>query len=221
MLSKLFNKMNDKDRIVQMLKAGSSITATWDAGGDQTLCEVLINGKHRKESELLADKIIDALSLPNASEYYHKGAGTILLNEREEVVLQYSSREHTYGEDVVETVALPLADPAGLRSLLHKCEIEFSGRWETDSEMEVDVLLETVFGDPVQVEETQWQFYKEALAALIRQKRSDPDPSAAPDEELARVWLSGKLTADSLLYLRVEKMYDKAQYHRNARVVLL
>ncbi len=64
-----------------LLNEGNEIRAEWDAGGDDTCCDVFISGessyqhKNYDVCEVVRIRIIDLLNLPNVGEKYHKGRG--------------------------------------------------------------------------------------------------------------------------------------------------
>jgi hypothetical protein len=53
--------MKHSTEIAKLLRAGKVIRATWDAGGDQTLCDVLIDGESVDKWDVLAERIIEKL----------------------------------------------------------------------------------------------------------------------------------------------------------------
>lgn len=213
--------MKHSTEIAKLLSAGKVIRATWDAGGDQTLCSVLIDGEYADQWDVLAESIVEKLSLPNASENYHKGEGEIQLNDEGEIVLHFDSREHTYGKEETETVALLVEDPENLRSYLHKCEIELNGRWELDGKVEGYLFIETLYGDEVKIDDSRTGFYTQIVESLLQKIIQESIPMNDAEQELSMIWLQGKLTKEPIVYFQVNKSYDQVLYHTKEQVVLL
>ena len=97
--------MNTNTIIKEAVRAfkvqGYPILANWDAGGDQTPCNVQINGKYDVTykdiniCEELRSAIIYELSLPNSGETYHTGSGEIDINLLDEVVIKFTAVRYT------------------------------------------------------------------------------------------------------------------------------
>lgn len=79
--SKMKPMVNTLEIVSAWLKQGKVIKADWDAGGDQTCCNISIDGEYTYQFEqinfcdLIGEWIVDRLNLPNIGEKYHKGAG--------------------------------------------------------------------------------------------------------------------------------------------------
>lgn len=66
------------------------ILVDWDAGGDETICNILIGGEYNyieKLDRTLSELVIDKLFLPKDGDYYNKGQGRIDIGENGELVL--------------------------------------------------------------------------------------------------------------------------------------
>ncbi|MCR9143699.1 MAG: hypothetical protein NXI24_15735 [bacterium] len=84
------------------LRDGHEIFAEWDAGGDETLVNVRIEGSYEVESDFrqaLRYKIKDVLNLPNAGERYHEGRGRVLLEDDVRLVLRFDAEDSYANED--------------------------------------------------------------------------------------------------------------------------
>ena len=89
-------------RVVAWLGEGKTLTAKWDAGGDETLVSLYVDGKQLSfNSEhffAICDVIADQLELPNAGEWFVKGGGTIR-REANQIVIDHESTGFGYGWD--------------------------------------------------------------------------------------------------------------------------
>lgn len=215
-----------KEIIVALLKEGKDIKAKWDAGGDQTCCDVSIDGdngfKYEKVdlSDFLRERIIDVLNLPNASENYHKGEGNIFLNERGEVAMCFNSREHTYGDDFEEFIQWDMGDMAELKKSLHKVEVYFTGRIDWDDERWINSGINTIYGEPVILDDQQKQLCENRLNDLLDKYEAQLG-SVENGQELSGVHVNGVLGQDSMTSFRVDKTFEKTTYHKDEFVVLI
>ena len=89
-------------KVKAWLNDGKALTASWDAGGDEMLVDVLLDGTRLDWDDLLAvgEAIGWALNLPSAGEYFVKGAGTIFLEDGV-VMIEHSSEESGWGWDPI------------------------------------------------------------------------------------------------------------------------
>ncbi len=220
-------KGTNKEIIAAILKDGKEIKATWDAGGDSTCCNVSIDGdydfryKKMNLSDFLREKIIDVLKLPNASENYHKGEGIIFLDEKGDVAMRFSSREHTYGDDFEEFIQWDMGDMPELKKNLHKAEVFFSGRVDLEDERWLNSGVNTIYGEPVILSEQQKQLCENKLNELLNKYEAQLG-SVKDGQELSGVHVNGVLGLDSMTSFRIDKSFDAIIcYHKDEFVVLM
>ncbi|WP_314004487.1 hypothetical protein [Xanthocytophaga flava] len=133
-----------KEAIVEQLSAGKPIPVDWNAGGDETICNVQIGEAYDYKKDgvnigwELGDLIAQVLELPNAGEYFNNGKGHIEVDQKGQVVLHYSARAYYYdyeesdwvdgepAENVSSTEWIPVDDPFHLNQYLHRVNINFS-----------------------------------------------------------------------------------------------
>ncbi len=131
-----------KQAIRQTIDEGKKITANWDAGHDQTICNVYVDEVYNdfgiKDIDVgnaLRYAIIDTLSLPNASEDQHVGKGNITIDAANKVTLTY---DNTYcspysanpkAEEIKEEPALevmiPYEDRFGFTKFIPRISVTF------------------------------------------------------------------------------------------------
>jgi hypothetical protein len=123
-----------KSSVVQLRNNNIPILAEWNAGGDETCCNVSVNGEFGYETHFikvswkLGDLIAEKLQLPNAGEYYNNGGGVIDVNSSGQIVLTYSARAHYYdyedeNNSTIEWVSVE--DRYGLNQHLHRISVQF------------------------------------------------------------------------------------------------
>jgi hypothetical protein len=107
---KIFSFLKDyeKDYLKKVLseiqRQGKNVTADWDAGDDQKICnvridDILMNKKLEHFCDALRELVEEALRLPHNSEDNHKGNGIIQLNEKQEIILTYDNTYQTWSEE--------------------------------------------------------------------------------------------------------------------------
>lgn len=86
--------MDEWKKVFGWLRGGKSIRAEWDAGGDETIVSISVDGTklswNDPSSLWLSDLIADELELPNAGEWFVQGGGTVRLNG-EKLEIEHSS----------------------------------------------------------------------------------------------------------------------------------
>lgn len=129
----------------ELLQEGKTISVDWDGGGDQCICNVLIDGSpdYQDDGEefswQLANYIAEHLQLPDVGEYFGKGEGTLQLNDKEEITITFSGSEYFYeyedelstlpAEQVIppETATLAIEDTFNLSQYANRINFEFWG----------------------------------------------------------------------------------------------
>ncbi|MDJ1498223.1 hypothetical protein QNI19_35095 [Cytophagaceae bacterium DM2B3-1] len=113
------------------------ILVEWDAGGDSRCLKIKVGDEYddRFFGELCSE-IVEKLQLPHTGEYYNKGYGEVDVNEKDQIILKYSTRAYyeDYGsepdllsqdyEPIIEWVELE--DVFGLTQYLHRITISCS-----------------------------------------------------------------------------------------------
>ncbi|WP_028981442.1 hypothetical protein [Sporocytophaga myxococcoides] len=217
---------NEREVLSTLLSDGKEIRATWDAGGDQTCCNVSIDGdyefkyKNWNLSDYLRERIIDVLNLPNASENYHKGEGVISLTEKGEIGMRFTSREHTYGDNIEEFIQWDMGDMPELKKNLHKVEVFFSGRVDWGDDRWMNSGVNTIYGEPIILNDQQKQVCEKKLNELLNKYEAQLG-SVEDGQELSGVHVDGILGPDPLTSFRVDKSFEKTIYHKDEFVVLI
>ncbi|MDJ1470392.1 hypothetical protein [Xanthocytophaga flava] len=133
-----------KTEVIRLLSSGEPIPVDWNAGGDETLCNVKVGDSYNYKKDgvnigwELGDLIAQILELPNAGEYFNNGHGRIEIDQNGQIVLHYSARAYYYdyeesdwvdgepAENVSSTEWIPVDDPFHLNQYLHRVNINFS-----------------------------------------------------------------------------------------------
>ncbi|WP_028981441.1 hypothetical protein [Sporocytophaga myxococcoides] len=209
-----------------LLSEGKEIKAEWNAGGDDTCCDVFINGepsyKHQDFDicEVVRLRIIDLLNLPNAGEEYHMGKGTICLNEKEEVGMRFTSREHAFGHHINEFTQWNMEETPELKNNLHKVEVSFSGSVDLESERIAETKIETIYGEPILLNAEQLEPIKNRLNDLLDKYESQLG-AKVDGQELSNIYVKGTLGAEPLTSFQIEKYYDKSFHHKDEFISLM
>ncbi|MGD1841074.1 MAG: hypothetical protein ACFB0B_09280 [Thermonemataceae bacterium] len=240
-----------KQAIRQTIDEGKVIVASWDAGGDQTLCNIRVDNvyndfyvKDLDIGQALKDVIIDTLSLPNASEDQHVGDGQVGIDTKGAVTLTYNNAYYTpYSTDVdidmedynAEEISIPYEDIHGFTQFIPRIRLSFSASYSVSHiiyaprPVSIRTNLRIIEGDQV-------AFDEEALTHLknwIREKTqiyfedlkgipTDVTPFEKGNKQVLNfIDIHGVLTLESQLRFSVGKHYDFVTYTKNRTVVII
>ncbi|MEM9980965.1 MAG: hypothetical protein AAF734_00620 [Bacteroidota bacterium] len=240
-----------KQAIRQMIAEEKVIVASWDAGGDQTLCNIRVDNiyndfyaKDLDVGQALNSAIIDTLSLPNASDDQHVGSGQIGLDPKGAVTLTYNNAYYTpystatqvHLEDYhAEEISISYEDVHGFTHFMPRLRLTFSVSYSVSniiyapSPASIHISIRIMEGDQV-------AFDDKALAHLkdwIREKThvyfedlkgipTDVTPFEGGNRQaLNSIYIHGVLTPESQLHFSVGKHYDFVTYTKNKTVVII
>jgi|GEM_PF-2223670 len=227
-----------KQEVIRLKMAGESIVAEWNAGGDDTCCNVKIKDIYNYTKDgvnICWDLIAETLELPNAGEYYNKGHGEIDVNQEGQVVLRYSTRAYYYdGSDEEEENTdcsewIAVEDLFGLSQYLHRVKISFS-LWMTVEESgnigyetyNQIIHLSIMEGDEIILPKEAESYYLN----VIKNHLQKFEPEFAPKEEqvgsktLQSMYISGTLEP-SEIRLQLHKSYEVIDFIAENEFVVL
>ena len=235
-----------KKEIKRFQSEGKKILATWDAGNDSTLCNVVIedfnftNTSNSKLIDYLRYQIIDVLQLPNASEDQHVGNGSIQLNENQEVILIYDNiHKNPYHidanadapkEDEAITLTFQYEDIYGIAKYLTRIAVTFYAYSESKPTIQIRILEgdEILFDDDNDLEDfenhlsTVIQDITKPHFQILHQIPENIEAySNGTKQELSDIHIEGELIRPSTLRLVIHKCYEYITYTKNKTVMLI
>lgn len=245
--------MNYKEEIKNLLEKEGKVLVGWNAGGDQTpvYFYTIENGEKKyKDNEIYRElrwQIIEELSLPNASERYHKGQGKICLNEKRKVVLEFTSKEYEIDDstdydwdewsneltvwseetsfreeslDKQQTKVLDriyLEDKFDITSHLNRLEIKLLGEFNAELTSHTWVNITIIHGDKFELENQINVFYRGKI-----QKVLDTLMQKYLDKDFIGIYIEGILQSDhSVQFKLVENAYTILNIYNNKQIVLI
>lgn len=221
------------------------IFADWDAGGDQTPCNIRIfkNGQEQKYDtysdfhEDLRWQIIMTLDLPNAGETYHKGKGEIKLGENDAIIIAFSAKasqafyesEEAYEKAIKEIVfprgiEVQYEDPFRFKPYLHRIQIEVTGDASEDGYINVYPRLRVIHGDEIPFTDAAKKYYQKKLEKVLQGlvshiKTHNQD---AKDFWICNAHLSGILNPDLVVRFQTDfGLQEITEIFENESVVLI
>lgn len=170
-------KLKDQKILTEAVKnklaQGYKIYAHWDAGGDETPCNVQCINSQEKQWKYeyegidimneLRILIIDKLDLPNAGEIYNKGFGYVTINDKNQLIISYTAKnyftENWEYKDISQKI-VDLPDEYNLAMYLHRARIHFEAN--LDEEMNFDFLMRVriLEGDELPISQNCHDWYQ-------------------------------------------------------------
>lgn len=192
-----------KEALDTFQKQGLAITAEWDAGGDECICQIKIGEdedvvyQDLAVCDYLAALVIRHLQLPGAGEAYHQGNGVIELNEEESIVIlfnaEYSYDHEDYYYDKKAGEYLPvknalapiqrheyIEDPCHLRSLLHRAAIHLLGRINRNQQIYASLEIEIQQGDEIRLSPEEQKPYLEWIEKILLESLIEMEKEEIP-----------------------------------------
>lgn len=226
---------------VKYLKANAhTIKASWNAGGDETLCQVYLeeNGQEIEHDFLwqdlqidweLTDLIVAALDLPNAGEMYNYGNGEITLTSQGDVIITFDAKEYVYaaydhGQPEAKITAL-LADPFALKQYTHRANIQLSTEMDEEAHIQTRIEIEVIEGDEILLAPEVIQSIEIQLQQLIKQYAQEGLPivgvSHPPNIQTCGITMSGQFSADASIEFTLLREYEYLKISNQKKQVLL
>lgn len=216
-----------KEALEKIYQQGHQVKVTWDAGGDQTLCNVFIelpDGTQKmfpdtsepKVSYLLVYEITDQLNLPNAGEFYHQGKGEIRINTTDDIELHFTSKAYDGDTHEVESSTQYLNLPTWASQVtpyLHRANFTVSGDMYEDGETSIYINLEFIEGDEIPLPALAKENYEKAVSQLFVPYKKMLMQGAG--KQLGSVFIWGSMQADGQVKLAVEKYYNEVELYQN------
>lgn len=222
------NNEEIKKQVGKILAAGKQIRYEWDAGGDQTICNLVEeDDKHVDENlrGILYRHLVDELQLPNAGEHYHKGSGEIFMTAENAVAVRFSGFENNYYIDKSIPTACDyfdcrIEDRGNLRRYLHRATVmvHLVCDWKTGWELEVHADIEE--GDSPAISKEAEEYYTAILRPYL-------EPYAARFGMREDGYLGGtvriyfKVTDSDEVGLELDPEYQMVEEHENKEVILI
>lgn len=229
-----------KELLKELQSEGKEILTKWDAGGDETLVYLRLEGQNEVNekleeiSEALEDIIIDTLELPNAGEYFHNGDGKISLNDQGEIVLNYTSKELCYEnytwedgklveeDNQIESHHLPamqLDDPFDMAAELHRLEFMLEGEMDPEFNIQTSMNINTIQGDEFILSEEMKSFYQSQIQAVLEEQI----PGLKSEEKkITSLQIEGQLQPNHSVQFRITKnAIAILSIHNDKRILLI
>jgi len=209
--------VNEKDKLL----------VRWDCGGDQSPCWFESHQDKREGNEEFDDmghrliyRMMDVLELPNAGERYHKGSGGIRLNEKNQIVLLFDAKEHTY-DYKKDGKLIELEDPANLRSLLHRTNIFIRTELNKEKKTQACIDINIIEGDEITIEEEKKKYYINFINDLAKKQAEIQDKNKKENEEWESIYIDANLTEEKETYFDIEVEVNFNTYFNQEEVVLI
>lgn len=229
-----------KDAVTHLKRQGKTVKASWNAGGDETLCQVYIeeNGQEVEHDFMwqdlqidweLTDLIVERLNLPNNGDQYNYGGGEIDVTPQGDVMITYSSKEYAYAcysceqPEVKKNPVFP--DPFGLRQYVHRAKISLIAEIDDCGEVQANVEIEVREGDEPTISVEAINFVKHTLSQLITQYAREDFPinDGAPVNDFGTygISMSGQLTEAAEVAFTLLEEYTHLRISNKVTEVLL
>jgi hypothetical protein len=240
-----------REAIKSYKSQGFRVIAEWNAGNDQCICGTKIGDKTQSDyqgidiAELLNELVIQALELPSTGECYHIGSGIIDINEEDKVFIRCTA-EFEYSDYSVDffyeeiksdgdnsgrlkdiKAIQNIEDPFELKKILHRANVNFSGKINKEKETETTVIIDVVQGDEITLSEEQKSFYKPIITEILLKgleefkKLETPLKKAENHYYFASIELEGQLHSDSTLHYKLSPSSEYFENFRDEVVILV
>ncbi|WP_299459372.1 hypothetical protein [uncultured Microscilla sp.] len=230
-----------KEALAHIQAQGKVLKATWNAGGDETLCKIYVEERGQEVDHdflwqdiqidwELSDLIAERLELPNAGEMYNYGEGEVTLNAEGEMVIVYNCKEYAYacyqhGQPEMSRTTV-FTDPFGLRQYTHRAKIMLLAEIDEAGQVETQLSIEVIEGDEPEVSAEALAHVKATLGTLIRQyvREGFPPQGSYPAEHLNNkpggISMEGQLTDSQEITFTLLKEYEHLALSKQAQQVL-
>lgn len=240
-----------KEALDTFQKQGLAITAEWNAGGDECICEVKIGDKedimyqNLSICDYLTELVIQRLQLPEVGEVFHHGNGVIKLDDKGRVVIQFNAKYgHYYGEgyyydnetghyqEIEETLATIqrrefVKDPLNLRNVLHRADIHLVGRINRNQEVESSIEIKVWQGDKFIFTQEEQKPYLEWIEkilfeSLIEMEKQETSLKKGKEYTLFHsANVRGKLTKETEVLFEVSPSHEHFENYIEKKVLLI